>query len=85
MKKITGWIAVGFFLLVSFSLTFMRSPEELTIALQNVSKDVQSYSLLMHIVFILVVASGLFIKKIRNIIFSLFIALLSSFCSNYFS
>lgn len=55
----------------------MKTPEEITITLQNVSRAVQSYSLLIHILFVVVILLGLFIKKIRNILFSMFIAFLS--------
>jgi hypothetical protein len=45
--------------------------------LENISKEVKSYSVFVHILFLGVVALGLLIEKIRNSLFSLFIAFLS--------
>ena len=77
MKNSVKWIVLGLLLLVVFVLTFMKTPEAITGMLQNVSKDVQSYSVLVHILFIVVILLGSFVKKIRNALFSLFIAFLS--------
>jgi hypothetical protein len=77
MKKRIKWIVLGLLLLAIFVLTFMRTPEEITSMLETVSKDVRSYSAFVHILFLVVAALGLLIEKIRNSLFSLFMAFLS--------
>jgi hypothetical protein len=77
MKKRIKWIVLGLLLLAIFVLTFMKTPEAITRMLENISKEVKSYSAFVHILFLVVVALGLLIEKIRNSLFSLFIAFLS--------
>ena len=77
MKNRIKWIVLGLFLLAIFVLTFMKTPEEITSMLENVSKGVKIYSDFLHILFLVVIGLGLFFKKIRNSLFSLFIAFLS--------
>jgi uncharacterized membrane protein YhaH (DUF805 family) len=77
MKKRIKWIVLGLLLLAIFVLTFMRTPEEITSMLENISKEVKSYSAFVHILFLVVIGLGLLVKKIRNSLFSLFIAFLS--------
>jgi hypothetical protein len=71
------WIVLGLLLLAIFVLTFMKSPEAIINMLEGVSRDVKSYSALVHILFLVVVGLGLLVQKIRNTLFSIFIALLS--------
>lgn len=77
MKKGIKWIVLGLLLLAIFVLTFMKTPEAITSMLENISKEVKSYSVFVHILFLVIVALGLLIGKIRNSLFSLFIAYLS--------
>ena len=77
MKNSIKWVILGLLLLVIFVLTLMKPPEAITETLQNVSKDVQSYSAFIHIMYVLVIFLGIFFEKIRNTLFSLFIAFLS--------
>jgi hypothetical protein len=77
MKKRIKWIVLGLLLLAIFVLTFMKTPEAITSMLENISKEVKSYSAFVHILFLVVVALGLLIEKIRNSLFPLFIAFLS--------
>ena len=77
MKNRIKWIILGFLLLAIFVLTFMKTPEAITSMLESISKEVKSYSAIVHILFLVVVALGLLIEKIRNSLFSLFIAFLS--------
>jgi hypothetical protein len=77
MKNRMRWIVVGLLLLAAFVLTFMKTPEAITSMLENVSKEVKTYSAFGHILFLVVIGLGLLVKKIRNSLFSLFIAFLS--------
>jgi hypothetical protein len=77
MTKRIKWILLGLLLSAIFVLTFMRTSEEITSMLENISKDVKSYSAFVHLLFLVVAALGLLIEKIRNHLFSLFIAFLS--------
>jgi hypothetical protein len=77
MKDKINWIILGIVLLMIFALTFMKTPEAITRMLENVSRELKSYSAFIHIVFLVVIGLGLLIKKIRNTLFALFIAFLS--------
>jgi hypothetical protein len=77
MKTRIVWIVLGILLLSVFALTFTKSPEAIAALLDEVSKDVRSYSAFVHILFLVVVGLGLLVEKIRNTTFSLFIALIS--------
>jgi hypothetical protein len=77
MKNTMKWIVVGLLLLAAFVLTFMKTPEAITSMLENVSKEVKTYSAFVHILFLVVIGLGLLVEKIRNSLFSLFIAFLS--------
>ncbi|MEJ2105911.1 MAG: hypothetical protein P8X48_01105 [Acidiferrobacteraceae bacterium] len=77
MKNMAKWIVLSLLCLVIFVLTFMKTPEAITSLLENISKDVRAYSAFLHVLFLVVIALGLLVKKVRNGLFSLFIALLS--------
>ena len=77
MRKKVKWIVLGLLLSAIFVLTFMKTPEAITSMLENISKEVKSYSAFVHILFLAVIGLGLLVKKIRNSLFSLFIAFLS--------
>src|SRR4030065_2101464 len=77
MKNRMKWIVLGLLLLAIFVLTFMKTPEAITSMLENVSKEVKTYSAFVHILFLVVIGLGLLVEKIRNSLFSLFIAFLS--------
>jgi hypothetical protein len=77
MKNRIKWIVLGLLLMAIFVLTFMKTPGAITSMLENISKEVKSYSAFVHILFLVVIVLGLLVKKIRNSLFSLFIAFLS--------
>jgi hypothetical protein len=77
MKDKIKWIVLAMVLLAVFALTFMKTPEAISRMLENVSRELKSYSVFVHIVFFVVIGLGLLIKKIRNTLFALFIAFLS--------
>jgi len=77
MKNRMKWIVLGLLSLVVFSLSLMKTPEAITAMLENVSKEVRTYSAFVHILFLVVMGLGLFVGKVRNGLFSFFIAFLS--------
>lgn len=77
MKNRMKWIVLGLLLLAIFVLSFMKTPEAITSMLENVSREVKTYSAFVHILFLVVIGLGLLVEKIRNSLFSLFIAFLS--------
>jgi hypothetical protein len=77
MKTKLAWIILGLLTLAVFLLTFMKTPEAISAILRIVSKEVETYSVIVHLLFILVVAAGLIVSKIRNVLFFLFMAFLS--------
>ena len=77
MKNKALWIALGLLFLAVFVLSFMRTPEEITRMLETVSRETRSYSTFMHLFFLAVIGLGLAMKRMRNTLFSFFIAYLS--------
>jgi hypothetical protein len=77
MKNYMKWGVLGLLLLAIFGLTFMKTPEDITLMLENISKEVRIFSAFVHIIFLLVIGLGLLVKQIRNSLFSLFMAFLS--------
>lgn len=77
MKNKIKWIALGLLILSVFAMTFMKTPQEITNMLEEVTSGTKIFSLIAHALFLVVIVSGLIFKKIRNILFSLFIAFIS--------
>ncbi|MBW2038750.1 MAG: hypothetical protein JRI46_04025 [Deltaproteobacteria bacterium] len=77
MKNLIKWIILGLLLLSIFSMTFMRTPQQITSMLMDVSSEVKIFSFIVHLLFLAVIVLGLIFKKIRNILFFIFIAFLS--------
>jgi len=77
MRDRMKWIVLVLVALTVFVLTFMKAPVAITAMLQGVAADVRAYSLLVHGLFLAVVALGLLARKSRTILFSAFIAYLS--------
>lgn len=71
------WIVLGLLFLAIIGLTFMKTPEAITAMLETVSGETRSYSAFVHFLFLAVIVSGLLVAKIRNSVFSWFIAFLS--------
>jgi len=77
MKNTIKWVALGLLLMVIFIMTMMKSPEEITNMLSNVTDQLRTFSVIAHIIFLLVMIIGLISKKLRGALFFLFIAFLS--------
>ena len=71
------WIILGLMFATIIGLTFLKTPEGITAMLETVSKETKSYSAFVHFLFLAVIGLGFFVAKMRNGVFSLFIAFLS--------
>ncbi len=77
MGKIFTGAIVGLILILIFAMTFARPPHEIGINLMNTASELKLLSLVVHIIFLLVIALGLISNKMRNLLFFLFIAFIS--------
>jgi len=77
MKSKVKWIVLGVLCLVSFILTFMKAPEAITSMLETVAREAKPYAAFVHLLFLAVLGLGLLVGRLRNLLFSLFIAFIS--------
>lgn len=77
MKKVIGWGVLGILLVTIFAMTLMRTPAEISSLLTDVTAQLKTYCLIVHGFFLATIVGGLAFRKIRNILFFLFIAFLS--------
>ena len=77
MKKTLDYIIPGLVVLAVVLLSMMRSPEKITEMLAGISSDLTIFSVFSHVLFLIVIATGLLVKKYRNLGFFSFIAFLS--------
>jgi hypothetical protein len=77
MKSKAIWTMLGLMLLLVFSMTFMRTPQQIAGLLTGVSGEVKSFSAFVHLSFLAVIILGLIFKKARKHLFSFFIAFIS--------
>lgn len=79
MKNLIKWVIWGILLLIIFSmpLLFMRTPGELAERLFSISIQEKPFATIIHIVFLSVMITGLIVKKLRDLLFSSFITLIS--------
>ena len=77
MKTKIKWIITGIILMAIFVLTMTKTPEEITKILTKVTSDLTLFSAFVHVTFLVIAVVGLLFKKIRNVLFFLFIAFIS--------
>jgi len=77
MKKSLDYIIPGLVVLAVIMLSMMKSPEKIAEMLSDISGDLTVFSVLTHVLFLIVIATGLLVKKYRNMVFFSFIAFLS--------
>jgi len=77
MKNKVRWIVLGVLCLASFVLTFVKTPEAITSMLETVAKETRGYAAFVHLLFLVVLGLGLLMGRLRNLLFSLFIAFIS--------
>ena len=77
MKNRITWIVLGVLCLASFVLTFVKTPEAITGMLETVAKETRGYAAVVHLLFLVVLGLGLLMGRLRNLLFSLFIAIIS--------
>ena len=67
MKNTVKWVVLGLLLMVIFIMTMMKSPEEITSMLSNVTDQLRTFSAIAHIIFLVVIVTGLILKKVRGV------------------
>ena len=77
MRKKIKWIVTGIILLAIFVMTMTKTPEDITEMLTRVTSELTLFSTYVHAIFLAVAATGLLFKKIRTVLFFLFIAFIS--------
>jgi hypothetical protein len=77
MKSKVKWIVLGVLCLVSFVLTFMKAPEAIASMLEMVAREAKTYATFVHLLFLAALALGLLVRRLRNLLFSLFISFIS--------
>jgi hypothetical protein len=77
MKSKAGWIVPGVLCSASFVLTFMKAPGAITSMLETVARETRTYAAFVHLLLLAVLGLGLLVGRLRNVLFSLFIAFLS--------
>ncbi len=70
-------VVVGLLLLLAFILTFLRTSPEIEQTLLNAASSTTAFSLIMHIIFALILIFGLVFKGARNLLFFIFLAIVS--------
>lgn len=69
-RVIFTWTIVSILLIIFLLVTWLpRTPQQVINMLHKASSDLKSYAVIVHIIFIFMFLLGVFLKKIRNIIF----------------
>jgi len=80
MRKIfiyISWVLLSLLILLVFIFTFMKTPEELIKMLSTISYQTRYLAVIIHGVYLMMLVIGFLFKKIRNIIFSLLMLIIS--------
>ena len=77
MKSKMKWIVLGALCLMSFVLTFMKTSEAITSMLETVAREAKTYAVFVHLLFLAALGLGSLVGRLRNFLFSLFIAFIS--------
>jgi len=77
MKKSMNYIIPGLLVMAVVIMSLMKSPEKIAEMLSNISSELTVFSVFIHLILLVVIATGLIVKKYRNIVFFSFIAFLS--------
>jgi hypothetical protein len=70
-------VIVGLLLLLAFILSFLKSPQEIQTSLFSAAMSTKTFSLVVHIIFALILTFGLIFRGARNILFFIFLAIVS--------
>ena len=75
---ILTWTIVSILLIISLLIIWLaRSPQQVNDMLQKATSGLKNYALIVHIIFISTFFTGIFLRKIRNIIFPLLMIFIS--------
>jgi len=73
MKKSLNYIIPGLVVMAVILLSLMRSPEKIAEMLSDISRDLTVFSVFIHVILLVVIATGLIVEKYRNMVFFSFI------------
>ena len=77
MKNYLKFILLSILMGTIFIFTFLKSPEEISSMLNQVTKDTSFLAVVIHGIYLVLIILGLAIKKLRNILFSALLLILS--------
>ncbi len=63
---------------IAFIFTFIKSPDQITNTLNQITKDMHIWAIIIHAVYIILIFIGIILKKIRNIVFPILMLILSA-------
>ncbi len=75
-EKIGGFFS-AFLVVLVIIFTFLRTPQQITEMLVEVTSNLQIYFIVIHIIMILTLITGILLPKFRNLIFFSFVVFLS--------
>ncbi|MCK5097837.1 MAG: hypothetical protein KAR45_07015 [Desulfobacteraceae bacterium] len=81
MKNNYKWVLLSIILGIVFIFTFLKSPDKISIMLHQVTEDTSSLAVIIHGVYVVLVILGLVFKKLRNLMFSVLLLILSGTAS----
>jgi len=73
----TGGLFSAFLVILVIIFTFLRTPQQITEMLVEVTSNLQTYFIIIHIIMILTIITGILLPKFRNLIFFSFVVFLS--------
>jgi hypothetical protein len=73
----TTWILAAGLCLAGWALTFVRPPAEIAAWLQEAADGAQTWSVILHVVMLVILVIGLAIRPLRNHLFAAFLVLIT--------
>ena len=81
MKNNYKWVLLSIILGIVFLFTFLKSPDKISIMLNQVTRDTSFLAMIIHGVYLVLLILGLVFRKLRNSMFSVLLLILSGTAS----
>ena len=78
MKRIISFSILILLMCIAFLFTFVKSPDQITNMLTQITQDMHIWAITMHAVYLTLVLIGVIFNKIRNIVFPILMLILSA-------
>ena len=78
MTRVINFSILTFLMCIAFLFTFLKSPDQITNMLTQITKDMHIWAITMHAVYLILILVGIILKKIRNIVFPILMLILSA-------